>query len=71
AKRACKFEPFFIFIFLEYRKLTAFVLLLGTRRRGKNQNFFKNTCRTWEHGLVLLNFLRGAKLLSRAAALRF
>ena len=42
AKRACIFKRFLIFIFLEYRKLTAFVLLLGTRRQIKIKNHLKS-----------------------------
>ncbi len=41
AERACKFKPFFIFLFLEYRKLAALVLLLGTRRQRKIKNHHK------------------------------
>ena len=32
-------------------------LLRGTRRRSKNQNFPKNTCRVWALGLALLDLL--------------
>ena len=45
AKRACIFKCFLIFLLLEYRKLTTFVLLLGTRRRRKIENHLKSAAR--------------------------
>jgi len=53
AKRACKFECFFIFLFLEYRKLTTFVLLLGTRRQRKIKNHLKFSAR---REIILIRF---------------
>ena len=41
----CIFKCFLIFIFLEYRKLTPFVLLLGTRRLIKIKNHLKSAAR--------------------------
>ena len=50
---SCKFKPFFIFLFLEYRKLTSFVLLLGTRRQRKIKNHLKFAA---SHKNVLIRF---------------
>ena len=53
AERACIFKPFFIFIFLEYRKLTPFVLLLGTRRQIKIKNHLKSAA---QRDIILVRY---------------